>query len=101
MKYAWGNLPVRRRTTLLGVMAPIAQLLQSPGTCFAEMQTLVSDPATFPCSGNSSRKAGPGRGSGLCFFQDDPWNAELMMLLASASKEASQEQNVFYLSISN
>lgn len=38
---------------------------------------------------------------GLCFFQDDPWNAELVMLLASASKEASQEQNVFYLSVSN
>lgn len=54
----------------------------------------------FPYSGNGSRKAEPG-GIRSLLFQDDPWNAERVMILASASKEASQEQNVFYLSISN
>lgn len=54
----------------------------------------------FPAAATAAGRQDWG-GSALCFAQDDPWNAELVMLLASASKEASQEQNVFYLSVSN
>lgn len=89
-----------------------------PPPCFGSWLPLYSSPCShlaltllrckhwsLTCQSFPAEATAVGRqdqeGSGLCFFQDDPWNAELAMLLASASKEASQEQNVFYLSISN
>lgn len=49
-RWAWRNLAVRRTTTLLlWIMTSIAQQpLESPGTHSADVQTLISDPTTFP-----------------------------------------------------